>query len=314
MRIQSLPLGVDLGTARIRVVHSVLSGTRRCIRAVAVRDVAVGAVTVDDIVEPEYVAALLEDAVGELRTTERRCVGALSLPAAKLTSIALPAMTSLERARTAQFEAARYIDYPIAEAIVRIRRLGEDSQLWALGIVRAKTLRARVACIRKARLRVRGMNDEGCALRRSLAHYDAVLDIGQYRSTLYLVNSFETFQIKIGGAEITFAIERDLDLDQAQAEKRKRIVGTAGAGERSKADLVISLASLFEEAARVAGCRCVAVVGNGARLPGLLDDLMAATGSRCEFAVSHVLDGENYSKDVVSAGAPDWTLAAALAG
>ncbi len=223
-------------------------------------------------------------------------------------------MTSLERARTAQFEAARYIDYPIAEAIVRIRRLGEDSQLWALGIVRAKTLRARVACIRKARLRVRGMNDEGCALRRSLAHYDAVLDIGQYRSTLYLVNSFETFQIKIGGAEITFAIERDLDLDQAQAEKRKRIVGTAGAGERSKADLVISLASLFEEAARVAGCRCVAVVGNGARLPGLLDDLMAATGSRCEFAVSHVLDGENYSKDVVSAGAPDWTLAAALAG
>ncbi len=314
MRIRSLPLGVDMGTARIRVVHSVLQGSRRLVRAVAVRDVPSGAISADDIVEPEYVAALLEDAVRELKTTERRCVGAVGLPAAKLKSIALPVMTSFERTRTAHFEAARYVEYPIAEAIVRIRRLSEGSHLWALGIVRARTLKARAACLRKARLRVQGINDEGCALRRCLPNYDAVLDIGQYRSTIYLVNSLETFQIKSGGAEITSAIERDLNLDRAPAEKRKRIVGTAGAGERAKEKLVISLASLFQEAASVAACQCVAVVGNGARLPGLLDDLIAATGCVCEFAVSNALDGESYSKDVVCAGAPDWTLAAALAG
>ncbi|HEX5275244.1 MAG TPA: pilus assembly protein PilM [Candidatus Rubrimentiphilum sp.] len=313
MRIQSLPLGVDLGTSRIRVVHSVLRGARRLVRAVAVRDVSAGAITSDDVVEPEYVAALLEDAVRELRTTERRCVGALGRPAAKLNGIRLPAMTSFERTRTAHFEASRYIEYPVTEAIVRIQRLGDDSHLWVLGIVRARTLKARVACLRRARLRVRGMSDEGCVLRRCLPRYDAVLDIGEYRSTLHLANSLETFQSDSGGAEITSAIESDLNLGRAPAETRKRIVGTAGAGERAKAKLIASLASLFQDAAGIAACQRVAVVGNGARLPGLLEDLMAATGSVCEFAVSHALDGEIYSKDVLCAGAPDWTLAAALA-
>ncbi len=314
MRSGSLPLGVDLGTSRLRVVHSVLRGTRRHVRAVAARDVSAGAITADDIVEPDYVAALLEDAVRELKTTERRCIGAIGRPAATLKGIRLPVMTSFERSRAAHFEAARYVEYPIAEAVVRLRRLSDDSHLWALGIVRARTLGARVACLRKARLRVRGMNDEGCALRRCLPHYDAVLDIGEYRSTLHLAHSFETFQIDSGGAEITSGIERDLNLDRAPAEKRKRIIGTAGAGERAKAELVASLASLFQDAASVAPCRRVAVVGNGARLPELLDDLTAAAGSVCELAVSHALDGEGYSKDVVCASAPDWTLAAALAG
>jgi len=168
VRIQSLPLGVDLGTARIRIVHSVLEGTRRRVRAVAGRDVSLGAVTADDIVDPEYVATLLEDAVRELKTTERRCVGAVGLPAARLRSIVLPAMTSFERTRTARFEAARYIDYPVAEAIVRIRRQGENSRHWALGMVRGKTLRARVSCFHKAGLRGRGIHHEGCALRRCL--------------------------------------------------------------------------------------------------------------------------------------------------
>jgi Tfp pilus assembly PilM family ATPase len=274
--------------------------------------VSPGVITADDIVEPEYVAALVEDAVRELKTNERRCVAAVGLPAARLRTVALPAMTALERNRTARFEAARYVGYPVAEAIVRIRRLSEDSRLWALGIVRAETLRARVACLKKAGLRVRSMEDEGCALRRCLSDYDAVLDIGQFRSTIYPVKSLEAFQVQTAGAEITAAIERDLNIDRSAAEKRKRILGTAGAGERAKADLVISLASIVQEARNVTDCQSVALVGNGARLPGLQRDLVAATGSRCELAVSHALDGESYATDVLWLGAADWTLAAAL--
>jgi Tfp pilus assembly PilM family ATPase len=252
--------------------------------------------------------------VRELKTSERRCVAAIGLPAAKLRRVTLPPMTAFERIGTARFEAGRYIDYPVREAIVRVRRLSADSRDWALGIVRARAIQARVACLRKGGLHVRAMNDAGCALRRCLADFDAVLDIGAHRSTVYLVKSLDSWQTQAAGAGITAAIGRDLHLDQGAAEKRKRILGTAGAGEREKAELISSLAFLIEEARNVAACQRLAVVGNGARLPGLLAGLMSATGSVCEFAVSHALDSESYSKDIVSLGAPDWTLAASLAG
>jgi hypothetical protein len=163
-------------------------------------------------------------------------------------------------------------------------------------------------------LRVRAVENEGCALRRCLPGYDAALDIGQYRSTLHLVNSLETFQIEMAGEDVTTAIERDLNLDRPAAEKRKRILGTAGAGERARTDLVASLRSLITSARDVTPCQRVAVIGNGARLPALLRDLASATGATFEFAVSHVLDSESYGRDVLCLGAPDWTLAAALAG
>jgi Tfp pilus assembly PilM family ATPase len=314
MKSQSLPLGIDVGTARIRVVHAVMDGTRRRVRAIAARDVSSGAVSAGDIMESEYVAALVEDAVRELKTPERRCVAAIGLPAATLRHITLPQMTAFERVRTARFEATRYIHYPIEEAIVRIRRLTGDSRQWALGIVRARTMYARVACLRRSGLRVRAVHDEGCALRRCLPEYDAVLDIGEYRSTIYAARSLETWQIQVGGAKITAAIERDLHLDGPPAEKRKRILGTAGAGEREKCELVASLASLVRNVRGGTACQRIAAVGNGARLPGLLSDLMSATNSITEFAVSHALDGESYSRDVIALGAPDWTLAASLAG
>ena len=311
MKMRSLPLGIDMGTARLRVVHSTAHGNERRLRAIATRDISQGAVTAEGIIEPEYVTALVEDAVRELETFERRCVGAIGLPAAKLRPLAFPGMTALERIRTARFEAARCIEYPVSEAVVRLRRLNENSRHWALGIVRAKTLRSRVACLRKAGLRVKAMEDEGCALRRSLCDYDAVLDVAEFRSTLYLTKALAAFQVHAGGAAITTSIEEDLNLDRPAAEKRKRILGTAGAGERAKTELVISLASLIDEAQKVAECRSIALIGNGARLPGLVRDLTVASGVKFEFAVSHSLDGA-YAADVLSLGAPDWTLAAAL--
>jgi len=163
------------------------------------------------------------------------------------------------------------------------------------------------------RLRLRAIEDEGCALRASLPDYDAVLDIGQWRSAIYPVRSIESFTIASGGEAITAAIERDLNLDRSQAEKRKRILGTAGAGEKTRGDFITSLASLVEAARNTGPCQRVAVVGNGARLSGILAELTTATGCVCDFAVSHALDGETYSRATIAAAAPDWTLAASLA-
>jgi len=283
------------------------------VRAVATRDLPTGAVTPEDIVESDYVAALLEDAIRELDTRERRCVAAIGLPAASLRTLRLPRMTAFERYRTAHFEAMRYIDYPIDEAIVRIRQVGEESGLCAFGIVRAHSLKARTNCLRKAGLRPQVIDDEGCALRRAFPDYDGILDVGHFRATFYLNNSFEAFQTRMGGADITAGIESDLSLDESTAEKRKRILGTAGAGERVRAELMAVLGSLINSASAVSSVRRVAVVGNGARLPGLIADLAIASSVDCELAVSRLLNSETYTNDVISSSAADWTLAAALA-
>ena len=313
MRTSSLPLGVDIGTARLRVAHAVRQQNSRCVRAVATRDVPAGAVTADCVSDVDYVAALLEDAVRELNTAERRCVAAVGMPAASLRTLVLPRMTAFERDRTAKFEAARYIDYPIGEALVRLRPIDEQQRLWALGIVRASALQGRAFSMRRAGLRPQGIDDEGCALRRAFPTFDAVVDVGHHRSTLYLKNSLEAFQTDRGGAGITAGIERDLRLDEPTAEKRKRILGTAGAGERARDALVSELVALVTSARSVSAAQRVAIVGNGARLPNLVRDIEVASGARCELAVSHVLSGEPYTHDVVASSAPDWTLAAALA-
>jgi Tfp pilus assembly PilM family ATPase len=122
-----------------------------------------------------------------------------------------------------------------------------------------------------------------------------------------------TLQTFNGGADVTRAIERELRVDERTAEKRKRILGTAGAGERARAALACDIAALLQSARGSRSITRVALVGNGARLPGLAADVETATGAACELPVSDALRGDAYPEDVVRSGAPDWTLATGLA-
>jgi Tfp pilus assembly PilM family ATPase len=279
---------------------------------VAARSIPDGAVSAEGIAEPDFITALLEDALREIGRSARRCVAAVGFPQAFLRVGSFPRMTALERSRTARYEVLSGLSYPIEEAVVRTRRLSGEPDKCAIGVVRADILRGRVSCLRRAGLRVAKIDDEGCALRRAFPGYDAVLDVGHLRTTLYLLHSCETFQARLGGGHITSAIEQDLSIDRHAAEQRKRILGTAGAGERLRNELVARITAMVQAARTVCSIARVAVVGNGSRLPGLHRDIGVAAGLSVELAVSHVLHGSNYAPDVTRAGAPDWTLAAAL--
>jgi Tfp pilus assembly PilM family ATPase len=122
-----------------------------------------------------------------------------------------------------------------------------------------------------------------------------------------------TLQTFNGGADVTRAIERELCIDEHTAERRKRILGTAGAGERARAALTADIAVLIQNARRERPVSRIALVGNGSRLPRLADDLERATGAMCEMPVSEPLRDGSYPEDVVRSSAPDWTLAAGLA-
>ncbi len=231
-----------------------------------------------------------------------------------LRSVHFPKMTCSERERSARFEAQRYVDFPIEEAMVRIHPLSPERNIWTLGIARCKAVNTRLAMLRAARLKVVSLDHEAFALQRALPHYDAIVDVGCGRTCLHVMTGEAplTFQSFSGGADITRAIERELSVDEQTAERRKRILGTAGAGERARAALTSDIASLIDKARQKHPIGRVAVVGNTSRLPGITAELEDATGALFELPISDALGGDQYPEDVVRSGAPDWTLAAAL--
>lgn len=310
-----LPLGIDIGTTRVRVVEGVGTAQGVRIRAVAVREISSGSSSSGALEDPEYVAALLEDALVELGTPHRKCVCAIGEPDGLLRPLKFPKMTSVERERAARFEAQRFVDYPVEDAVIRIHPIDPAAGVWALGIARSSAILTRVAALRAAGLKPLAMDHEACALARVLPGFDAIIDVGHQRTSLHIVTQQTpvTLQAYNGGADITRAIERELSLDVQTAEKRKRILGTAGAGERARAALTSDIASLIHNARATQAISRVALVGNAARLAGIAAELESATGALCELPVSDALRGPNYPEDVIRSSAPDWTLAAGLA-
>lgn len=309
MKRAALPLGIDIGTTRVRVLesHATVHGPR--VGAVAVRDV-----TPERSSDAEYISAVLEDAIAEIGTTQRRCICALGEPEAHLRTMTFPRMTAIERERNVRFEAERHVAYPIHEAVIRMHPLDASNRRWAVGIARSYAITTRLAALRKARLRVVAIDHEACALFRALPGFDAIADIGHQRTSLHVMapGAPVTLQAFNGGADVTRAIERELSIDEGTAEKRKRILGTAGAGERARAALAADVSALIERARKTAAISRVALVGNGGRLPGLAADLEAATGAAFEMPVCDALRADAYPEDVVRSSAPDWTLAAGL--
>lgn len=313
MRSVSLPLGIDIGATRLRAVYARRCGGETRVQAIAVRDIPAGAASSGAIADAAHVAALLEDARQELGARERRCVLAIGEPDATLRAVQFPKMSFLERERSARFEAQRHAPFPIDEAVVRVH--GSDSAgSWTVGIARSAAVLTRCAAVRGAGLRPIALDHEACALLRALPAHDAILDIGYRRTNLHLAGAQSpvTLQTLTGGADVTRAIERDLGIDERSAEKRKRILGTAGAGERVRAAFLADLEALIAQARRMRPIARIALCGNGARLAGLQHELQDAARVPIEVAVSAMLRGE-YPEDVLRSSAPDWTLAAGLA-
>ncbi len=315
MKPATLPLGIDIGATRIRVAQAHATAHGAQLTAVAVRDLCAGAASSGSLAEPEYVAAVLEDAVSELGTRERRCIASVGEPDALLRAMSFPKMSALERERCGRYEARRHVDFPPAEATVQIHPLDPANAVWALGIARSAVLESRIAALRAAKLKPAAIDHEACALLRALPEFDAVIDVGYQRASMHVrtKQTPQTLQTFTGGCDVTRAIERDLSVDEHTAEKRKRILGTAGAGEGARSALVADIAGCVGSLCKAHEIERIALTGNGARLPGFPAELEAATGLPCELAVGQALRSDRYPEDVVRSSAPDWTLAAGLA-
>lgn len=317
MNPKTLPLGVDIGSTRLRVAALEVQSGAPCVRAVATRELSEGSSSSGEIADPEYVAALLEEAIDELGLRERRCICAVGEPDSLLRPITLPRMSAFERAQAIHLEAERFIDYPLEDAIVRTHPILEKERLFALGVVRSRVLASRLKTLKKAGLKVCAVDHEAFAFSRLLAEYDAVVDIGAERTSVHIYGLAApmTFCHFSGGAEITRSIARELSIDLHAAEKRKRILGTSGAGDAARGALAREIASLFDagRSRRGGAMSRIGMVGNAARLRGLRSDIESATGAIAEIAVGRSFLSASYPQDVVRSAAPDWSLAVGLA-
>jgi Tfp pilus assembly PilM family ATPase len=317
-RQRRLPLGLDLGSTRVRLASAHCNAAGEfSLAAVATRDLPDDAVTPEAIAEPDLVAAIVEDLRHELGSKERRCVLSLNAQAAVLRGVRFPNMSTMERRQAARFEAdcLAFWDTQQIRSIVRVARSTNEPDLHVVGVARDDSLTGRTACARRAGLRPVGVDHEAYALRRAFPLCDAVLDLGHAAATLHTYASGAPISTRLvgGGAQITRAIGVDLSIDLSAAEKRKRLLGTAGAGESALHAFGASLNSTLVKLRERCRVRRIALVGNGARLPGLRDLLEAATATAVEVAPSELLETAAYSEDVRRAAAPDWTLAVALA-
>lgn len=317
--IQRLPLGLDLGATRVRLARAERSGSGEIrLMAVASRDLPEDAVTAVSLEEPDLIAAIVEDLRHEIGGKERRCVLSLGAQAAALRFVRFPKMSVAERRRAAGFEAERFApwDMHAITSIVRIHPVDPAESIHAVGVARADSLSARITCAKRSGLRPVGVDHDATALWRAFPFCDAVLDVGHRAATLHAFTPAGplSWAISGGGFEITRAIAADLSIDPIAAENRKRLVGTAGAGETARDAFCASVGGAAAKAReRTSSLRRIAVVGNGSRLTGLPTALEAAAGSAVEAPVSDILRGGEYPEDVVRAAAPDWTLATCLA-
>jgi Tfp pilus assembly PilM family ATPase len=312
-----LPLGIDLGSTRVRVAlaEADREGSVR-VRAIVARDLPDDAVYPLHVEQPSLVAALLEEMLAEIGSRERRCVLAIGAPACVLRTMRFPKMSWAERLRAARFEAQRLAGWDMDEegSIVRTHPLDRAAGIYAVGLTRTASIDSRVRTMRLAGLRTVAVDHDALAMRRMFPQCDAIVDVGADRSSVHVFGGTGTVSLttQFGGAAITRGIATELSIDLPTAEHRKRILGCAGAGVSAREEVVTSIASLIDCARARATIKRIALTGNGSRLPTFAHDLEEATSAVTEAPVPEILRTGAYPDDVVRAAAPDWTLAASL--
>ncbi len=300
-QVTTLPIGVDVGSKRVRACAIV-----RCDGLLRVERVSTVDIVAGDV------EAALGAAIRALDSREKRCVLAARPPDATLWLATFPPMRSAERERAAAFSVR---DGGDARAFVtRVRAFGADT--FACGSIARAALDRAVARSRRVGMRPVAIDFEAFAWRRAAPNADAVLDVGAEMSRLMVFGSHvpEVSVIPIGGDAFTQAMQNAIGIDAAQAEDRKR---ESGLGSCGLAEMQALAARVFEivtglRARGFADVRTLMLGGNGSRIVRLSDILADALG--CTVVREDRFSIESaYPPDVFRAASADWSVAIGLA-
>ncbi len=307
-------VGIDFGSERVRVALSRETVSGRKLIAVASRE-APGTHSGGIFDDISAIANVVTEMLGELSLSRAAATCALPATVCRIEKAQFPKMSAFERRQAARIQAD--IAHPSSESVgvclVRTAEAGDD---FIVGMAPKKAVHSRVAVLRKAKLRPLAIEHEGQALARLYPDADAILDVAGRTTRLHVLGAqtVETLIAEIGSDEITQGISHDLGLDSYSAERRKRILGTSGSGDRSALSLIRAMCELLRKA-RSAGrqIRTIALVGNGARIAGLRESLECSSQIRVVDEIPPEFLTSDYPLDVMRSARFDWSLCVALA-
>lgn len=306
---QRLPLGIDVGTSRVRIVamRRYRGGPSR-VESAAARDVP----NTNGSSEPAAISSAIAEAIAEIGWRRGSCVLALPWRHAEMRCMEIPPMSASERLRAARLESALFVPSSERDAPTQVRVQPIDGTNVHLVVVASlAAIRSRMRIVSGTRLAVRAMDYEPFALQRAFPNADAILDVGFRQSRLYgrLAPPIRNQSIDGGGAAFTAAIAAALSIDIAQAERRKRSVGVAGACEEELDAFVRRVCDAVTALREHSMVRSLGVTGNGSRIPGLIERLTTAASVALELPMHAPEDA--HSRD--ASFAFDFALAASLA-
>ncbi len=303
--MKELPLGIDLGASKLRVTYARLTPDGPRIEAVASREREEGCTD-------EWLAAMLYEMRADLGARTRTCSMALGSEEATVEAIALPNISYRERISAANIEAQRRH----ADWRTRLIRLFPTQVQGSFALVTAPTAevsrRKRIAA--RAGLRLVMLGIDGVVWNRFQSQKLSVVDIGVSSTRIHTydrgIPTVERYPV--GGREVTLEMARALSIDERSAEQRKRILGSAGAGDRLVGALVAWIAARC--GAREPGnSGQVLLVGNGSRLPEIRRFLADLIPQGNWLAAFSEFERSRYPEDIRRAAFSDWALSIALA-
>ncbi len=301
---RELPLGIDIGTSKLRMTFARAHETGVCVEAVTSRDREHG---FDD----DWLCAMIEEMRDDLGARTRSCAMALTSQEATVDLLSLPNLSYRDRTAAAHIEAQRRH----SDGQRRLIRLFSTGRSGAYLLVTAPlaSIELRKTMAARAGLRLVSLSVEGLTWNRFASQDVSVVDVGVESTRIHgSRNGTPTVEVfPLGGKAVTMEMAGALGIDERVAEKRKRILGLSGVGERLLASLVEWICERLEktDGNRPTG---VMLVGNGSRLPELHRLLAERLSQRTWRTACSQLERSRYPEDIRRAAFADWALSIAL--
>ena len=303
-RSRELPLGIDLGASKLRMTYAVATPEGPRIEAVTSRERS-------EECSDEWIATMLDEMRTDIGARTRSCAMALGSEESSIAAMTLPNMTYRERLAAANIEAQRR--YPNSRSrLVRLFPTKVPGR-YALATAERSAVLKRRRIAAKAGLRLSLLGIDGMVWNRFAQPSTVVVDIGTSSTRIHIADLFipRVHCHPVGGKAVTREIARELSIDERSAEQRKRILGSAGSGEKLIGALVAWIGERFDPSGS-SDQASVLLVGNGSRLPEIRRLLADRISPRSWLAACNEFERSRYPKDIRRAAFSDWALSIAL--
>jgi type IV pilus assembly protein PilM len=338
-------VGVDIGSAAIKVVELAADGQRSDGNGIAVRAAASAPTpsgTMDEgrITDAQAVGRALRDLVQKAGIKTRRAVTAVNGQVALMREVRMPQLPPEEIRQAARFEVERYLPYPIAEVTFDTVVIGENREGGAgrvdVLVVAARTdvLRQHLGALQAAGLEPVVVEVEPLAVVRAVApratseQVTACIHLGS-SVTMILVAEGEAPRVirtvAFGTTQLLEAAASRLGATGEAPEALQARLASAGAGDgvpglrEAIDDSLSSLVTEIRRSLEYFGGRYraavpdrVVVTGGGAALPGVTASLTSALDLPVELGDPLAALG-GVPRDSAMDGGPAYAVAAGLA-